>query len=135
MRHRLKTFVVEDNETIRHNLVAALEELAGAAVVGFSDTESGAVGWLNAHTSEWDLAIVDLFLKEGSGLGVLKATAQRAPAQKIVVLSNYATADIRRRCAELGVDAVFDKSNEIEELVTFCMRHDAALEAHAGAQC
>jgi hypothetical protein len=30
-----------------------------------------------------------------------------------VVLSN-ATPDVRRRCAQLGVDAVFDKSGDIE---------------------
>jgi len=37
------------------------------------------------------------------------------------VLTNYATDDIRRRCAELGVDAVFDKSNEIDALIDFCL--------------
>ena len=39
----------------------------------------------------------------------------------MVVLSNYATPDIRMRCAQLGVDAVFDKSNEIDALVDYCM--------------
>ncbi|RZL63651.1 MAG: response regulator [Variovorax sp.] len=135
MTHRLKTYIVEDNETIRENLVATLEELAHAAVIGFSETESAAVAWLGAHDAEWNLAIVDLFLKQGSGLGVLQASANRANTQKVVVLSNYATPDIRRRCAELGVDAVFDKSNEIEGLIAFCMNHDAALEALACAQC
>jgi len=38
-----------------------------------------------------------------------------------VVLSNYATADVRQRCAALGVDAVFDKSNEIDALVDYCI--------------
>lgn len=135
MTHRLKTYIVEDNETIRENLVATLEELARATVIGFSETESDAVAWLGSHDTAWNLAIVDLFLKQGSGLGVLQASAQRSKTQKVVVLSNYATPDIRRRCAELGVDAVFDKSNEIEGLVEFCVDHDAALEALAGAQC
>jgi ActR/RegA family two-component response regulator len=67
------------------------------------------------------LAIVDLFLKQGSGLGVLAACRDRHPRQKMVVLSNYATLDIRQRCAQLGVDAVFDKSNEIDALVDYCI--------------
>ena len=44
----------------------------------------------------------------------------RNPDQKVVVLTNYATNDIRRRCAELGSDAVFDKSNELEQLLEYC---------------
>ena len=36
------------------------------------------------------------------------------------MLTNYATPDIRLRCASLGVDAVFDKSNEIDALIDFC---------------
>jgi len=39
----------------------------------------------------------------------------------VVVLSNYATDDMRRRCAQLGADAVFDKSNEIDALVDYCL--------------
>ena len=27
------------------------------------------------------------------------------------------------RCAQLGVDAVFDKSNEIDALVDYCVQH------------
>jgi hypothetical protein len=27
------------------------------------------------------------------------------------------------RCAQLGVDAVFDKSNEIDALVDYCIAH------------
>ena len=52
---------------------------------------------------------------------MLAAFQHRAPHHKVVVLSNYATADIRQRCAQLGVDAVFDKSNEIDALVDYCL--------------
>ncbi|CKS82859.1 Uncharacterised protein [Mycobacterium tuberculosis] len=60
---------------------------------------------------------------------MLQACQARSPAQKVVVLSNYATPDIRRRCAEFGVDAVFDKSNEIDALVDFCLVQANALRA------
>lgn len=123
---RLKTYIVEDNPTIRENLIATLEELAFVDAVGTSETENEGKHWLTEHVSEWDLAIVDLFLKQGSGLGVLAACRDRNPAQKVVVLSNYATADIRQRCAHLGVDAVFDKSNEIDALVDYCLLQSRA---------
>lgn len=119
---RLKTYIVEDNPTIRENLIGTLEELAFINSVGTAETENDGKAWLLESRNEWDLAIVDLFLKQGSGLGVLAACRNRAPRQKVVVLSNYATADIRQRCAQLGVDAVFDKSNEIDALVDYCIQ-------------
>ena len=123
---RLKTYIVEDNPTIRENLIGTLEELACIDAVGTAETENEGKAWLTDSNQDWDLAIVDLFLKQGSGLGVLAACRSRAEGQKVVVLSNYATADIRQRCAEVGVDAVFDTSNEIDALVDFCLDKSAA---------
>lgn len=118
---RLKTYIVEDNPTIRENLIGTLEELACVSAVGSAETEDEGKAWLTDGSQVWDLAIVDLFLKQGSGLGVLAACRGRPSHQKMVVLSNYATDDIRQRCAQLGVDAVFDKSNEIDLLVDYCL--------------
>lgn len=117
----LRTYIVEDNATIRENLIGTLEELASVKALGWAETENDAKAWLAAHQGQWDLAIVDLFLKQGSGLGVLEAAQGRGAAQRLVVLSNYATADMRKRCAQLGADAVFDKSNEIDALVDYCL--------------
>ncbi|BCN40363.1 hypothetical protein ALDI51_36820 [Alicycliphilus denitrificans] len=120
---KLRTYIVEDNATIRENLIGTLEELAEVQAVGIAETEDEGKEWLTSHASQWDLAIVDLFLRQGSGLGVLAACRDRASEQKMVVLSNYATPDVRMRCAQLGVDAVFDKSNEIDALVDYCIVH------------
>lgn len=115
-----RTYFVEDNATIRENLVGTLEELACVKAVGFAETEDEGKEWLARNDQAWDLAIVDLFLRQGSGLRVLEACRARRANQKVVVLTNYATRDIRKRCAQLGVDAVFDKSNEIDALIEFC---------------
>ena len=120
MNSRLKTFIVEDNLTIRENLVGTLEELTCIVAIGYAESENEARDWFNTHQDDWELAIVDLFLKQGSGLGVLQECIDRRPGQKVVVLSNYATPDIRKRCAQLGVDAVFDKSNELDALFDYC---------------
>ena len=122
----LRTYIVEDNATIRENLIGALEELASVKALGWAETENQARSWLVEHDGAWDLAIVDLFLKQGSGLGVLEACRDRSTTQRVVVLSNYATADMRKRCTQLGADAVFDKSNEIDALVEYCIQHSEA---------
>lgn len=76
--------------------------------------------WLHSHSGEWDLAVVDLFLQQGNGFGVVNACRDRAPHQKVVVLSNYATSDMRERSRALGADAFFDKSAEIDLLLAYC---------------
>ena len=118
----LKAFIVEDRPVIRENLVAALEEMAPIQVVGTAEDEAGAVSWLSRAENNCDLVVVDIFLKSGSGLGVLKAAAGGDSPLKLVVLSNYATSDMRRKCLELGADRVFDKSNEIDALILYCCR-------------
>ena len=118
--HQLKTYIVEDNPVIRESLIVTLEELAPVKVVGTAVDESTAVEWLKQPGNHADLVIVDIFLKAGSGLGVLRAASGLQHQQRLVVLSNYATADIRRKCLELGADRVFDKSNDIDALIEYC---------------
>lgn len=118
----LKTYIVEDSPVIRAGLVATLEELGPVDVVGTAEDESTALQWLAQPDHPVDLVIVDIFLKSGSGLGVLRAAQGPNPARKMVVLSNYATQDMRRKCLQLGADKVFDKSHEIDALIVYCSR-------------
>ncbi len=122
MTSPLHTFIVEDSAIIRENLVATLEELLPVQVVGTAADEAGAVAWLSDRTHACDLAIIDIFLARGTGLGVLKAVRGVKDGMKLVVLSNFATPDMRSKCLELGADRVFDKSNEIDGLLRYCGR-------------
>ena len=125
---QLRAFIVEDSSTIRDNLIETLKEMANVDPVGMAETEHEGKRWLAANT-EWDVAIVDLFLRQGSGMNVVEAARQRKPGQQVIVLSNHATRDVRWRCAQLGADAVFDKSKEIEALVEYCLRRTAPAPA------
>jgi len=123
-----KAYIVEDSATIRDNLIETLQELAHVDAVGVAETEYEGKRWLAQNDGYWDLAIVDLFLKQGSGLNILEACRCRRPEQKMVVLSNHATRDVRWRCAQLGADAVFDKSTEIDALIDYCVNQRCKLE-------
>ena len=117
---QLKAYVVEDNPNIRENLIGALEELTCIKVVGTSATEDEGLNWLHANQPLWDIVIVDLFLKKGSGIHLVQRVQRQRTTQKVIVFSNYVNASVRKRCAQLGVDAVFDKSTEIDALVDYC---------------
>ena len=123
----LNTYLVEDSPLIRQDLVETLEELAGVHVVGWASGESDAVGWLTDPAHDPGLVIVDLFLEDGSGLGVLRALHKRSKPLRTVVLSNYATPEVRQRCMALGAERVFDKSGDIEDLLDYCRATAASL--------
>lgn len=92
------------------------------------------IAWLREHASQWDLAVVDMFLSEGSGLGVLRECRARRPDQLVVVLTNYATDEMRRRCLAAGADTVFDKSTELEAFLTCCLDASHRVSALAPAR-
>lgn len=119
---KVKTFIVEDSSVVRENLIAALEENAPIEVIGVAEDETSAIAWLLGNDHVCDLVIVDIFLRAGTGLGVLKGIGDLAHSTKRVVLSNHATPDIRIKCIELGADEVFDKSNELEQMLYYCNR-------------
>ena len=96
----LRVFLVEDSPVIRENLAAAMEELAPVQVVGFAEDEPAATIWIAANPEGVDLLVIDIFLKRGSGLNVLRTASRMTTACK-VVLSNYATLDMQRKCLEL----------------------------------
>ncbi len=116
----LRCYLVEDSPRIRHSLIATLEEMLALDVIGCAEDEATATAWMRDAPDLVDLMIVDIFLKQGSGLEVLKRARELRPQTRLAVLTNYATADMRRRCAAIGADRVFDKSGELEELLAYC---------------
>ena len=123
----ISTFLVEDQTPLSQTLVEAMEEIAPVKFVGVADSENMAAQWLQAHTGDWDLAIVNLFLAQGSCFGVLKTCQLRRAQQKVVVLTDYCQPNLLQRCRELGADEIFDKSREVDRLVEFCKAHAQTL--------
>ena len=110
-----RVLIVEDSPIILENLTELLEELGGIEIVGTA-TAQEAGKWMDGHTQACDVALIDNF-DSGSGLAVLKhAYSYRFPPER-VVLTNYATREMRQVCEKLGAAAVFDRSTEIDELI------------------
>lgn len=119
----LSLFLVEDSTIIRDNLLALMHETLPLHVIGSATSEADARrAFADGGAAGADLVIVDIFLSEGTGLGVLGAKHEFAATGRWVVLSNHTSQEMRRKCIELGADAVFDKSNEIESLLLYCKR-------------
>lgn len=107
----LRVFLVEDSPIIRERLTESLSAPGRIEVIGHVDTEQAAVAALK--NAAWDALVLDLQLKQGTGLGVLKAIAATRPSgSKVIVLTNYAIPQFRDRSVALGADYFFDKSRE-----------------------
>ena len=116
----ISTYLIEDSAVIRESLIATLEELSDVRVIGTAEDESSATRWLLEENNRPDLVIIDLFLKTGTGLGVLKSMRDQDHDSTLVVLTNYATKDMCHKCLALGATRVFDKSHEVDALILYC---------------
>lgn len=126
----MRFYWVEDNPLILENLRGALRDIPQVDWVGHCGSETEAVHWLSKNTHAWDGVVVDLFLKAGTGLGVLSRIAERYPMKQILVLSNYVGHEIRQQCLRLGAQAVFDKTQEIEQFLDFLRQRAVAMQGN-----
>lgn len=112
----LRLFVVEDSPHFRAVLAEELQVPGEVEIVGFADTEAESISRLSEE--HVDAAIVDLKLKQGSGLGILKHFGMRASAARprLIVFTNHPFPELKLHCIQLGADYFFDKSGEYDEL-------------------
>jgi CheY-like chemotaxis protein len=116
----IRVLLVEDDRRV-HGIVAELLQSVGDLTpVSTVTTEAEANLWLQENPQGWDLAVIDLILDEGTGLGVLTKCRARPGVGKAVVLSNYVSPVIHTHCLKLGADAVFHKAHDMQRFIEFC---------------
>jgi two-component system OmpR family response regulator len=117
----VRVFLVEDMKQVRDLVSDLLASVGNFRVVGASGTEAEARLWLAEHPGAWDLAVIDLVLEQGSGIGVIPTVRDMAAGRggNVVVFSDYASDGIRNHCLRLGADAVFLKS-QTREFMDYC---------------
>src|SRR4030095_13670440 len=71
---KLRVIIVEDSAIIRSRLMESLAEITNIEGVRAVATEASALAAMSDR--RWDAAVLDLQLKQGTGLGLLKALAQ-----------------------------------------------------------
>ena len=98
----MRVFLVEDLPAVRTLVIENLEDIEGLEVAGCAETEDGALSWLRTHDCE--VLILDLELKQGNGMGVLKqlAAAGARPGLVKIIDSNNVGPNIRRLAARLS---------------------------------
>jgi two-component system OmpR family response regulator len=106
----LRVFLVEDLKSIHVLMTELFSFVGGLQVVRIESTEAEARLWLEENVGGWDVAIIDLVLAQGSGMGVLQHARRTSATGQVAVFSGYVSPGVRQHCLNLGADAVFDKA-------------------------
>lgn len=127
----MKIFLVEDSGLLRERLLFTLAGIKGLEVCGFSDSAEQAIQLI--RQTESDIIILDIRLRQGNGFQVLKAVKKPGQPPTVIVLTNFAYPQYRKKFLEAGADYFFDKSSEFAQ-VPFVLRellakHKAAAKA------
>ena len=128
LQRSLKVFIIEDNVVLRNIIVDALRDIPSVDILFYADNEISATNWLSSNDGAWDLAVVDLHLRQGSGVGALNWCTTRRPNQRVVVLSGELNEEMRQKCLALRADAVFDKGTEMNDFLGYCKALTGATE-------
>lgn len=116
----IRVLLVEDDFRV-HGIVADLiEGIGDLKLVATVTTEAEANLWLEENAQGWDLAVIDLILDAGTGMGVLSKCRKWSPGGRAVVLSNYVSPAIHTHCLALGADAVFHKAHDMDRFIEYC---------------
>jgi DNA-binding NarL/FixJ family response regulator len=113
----LNVLLIEDSPLIRRSLIEAIDATGSARVSAFAETAAAALRVLDDQA--FDAVIVDLQLREGSGIEVLAHLQRRQMLDSTlaVVLTNHALPTYRQRCAQYGAHHFFDKSLEFDRVI------------------
>ena len=109
-----RIFVVEDSELIRERLLSMLASMSGVEVIGHAETAGDAIAGILAVRPE--VVVLDIKLKGSSGIEVLQTIKRRLASVTVIMLTNYASEEYRKRCLEAGAEYFLDKTNEFEQL-------------------
>ena len=113
-------FLVEDLKNIQSAMAQMLQDLGDFRIVAVVPTEAEALAWLEQNPGRWQLAVIDLVLEQGSGMGVISRARRTTPAGQVVVFSNFVTPVIQAHCVRLGADACFDKNSQLADFADYC---------------
>jgi DNA-binding NarL/FixJ family response regulator len=121
----IQVFLVEDTKQLQAVISDLLGSLGDFVLAGTATTEAEANLWLSEHPGSWDLAIIDLVLEQGTGMGVIARCRRTCPSGKVIVFSDYVTPGIRRHCLALGAEAAIPKA-DMAAFMGYCTELAAA---------
>lgn len=111
----VRVFIVDDHPLVREWLAALLREQPDLTVCGQAEESGTALAEMLC--SPPDIAIVDLSLKGGSGLDLIKDLADRLPTVRAIVLSMHEEVFYAERALRAGARGYVMKRESTGQIV------------------
>jgi DNA-binding NarL/FixJ family response regulator len=104
-------------------LTTLLRQMDHLEMVGVAETADDAIARFASLRP--DGVILDLELRQGTGLDVLRTIKARRPECRVLIFTSHDTKPFRTRCLEAGADRFFSKARQHRELVEALLRFTA----------
>jgi DNA-binding NarL/FixJ family response regulator len=115
MSRRSRIFIVDDHPLVREWLANLLRQQSDFEVCGQAEDAPSALAGM--ASSPPDVAIVDLSLKGGSGLDLIKDLRARHPESAVIVLSMYEEIYYAERALRAGARGYISKRESTGRIV------------------
>lgn len=110
-----KILIIDDHPLIREGLTARISRQRNLVVCGEAATDDEALRCVRETLP--DLVIVDIFLKTGHGIDVIKRIKSEFPAIKLLVFSGFAESLYAERALRAGASGYVNKQDSNEKLL------------------
>lgn len=112
---KTNVFVIDDHPLVRDSLAMLINQQEDMHVCGEAEDMASAMRGVTQAAP--DIAIVDLSLKEGSGLDLIKHLKAKAPDVQVVVLSMHDEKLYAERCIRAGARGYVMKRESSKRIV------------------
>lgn len=109
-------FLVDDHPLVRESLTNLVNQQSDLVVCGEAETADQAFREITAHKP--DIVIMDISLKETSGLDLLKAVKAASPNTQVIVLSMHDEKLYAERCVRAGARGYVMKGESTRRIIT-----------------
>lgn len=116
MQHRKKIFIVDDHPVFRKGLAQLIDEEEDLKVVGEAESVGDAIDLMEKSLP--DLAIVDITLKDRSGMDLIEYLREHHPSLPILVISMHDESIYAERVLRAGALGYITKQELSSDVVS-----------------
>ena len=110
----MTVLIADDSDALVRRLVGILANVDGLEVIGRAGTVPEVLPAV--RTLKPDVVILDLQMPGGCGIEVLEGLKQDCAPPVVIVLTNHAGPQYRKKCLKSGARFFMDKSSEFERV-------------------
>lgn len=111
----INIMLVEDSVAVRARLRRLLEDIPRFRLIGEFDAAQDAISAIGSVPP--DIVLLDIKLRAGNGIEVLRHLRRHAPATTVIVFSQHDDPEYREQFERAGAQFFFNKTHEAGQLV------------------